>query len=374
MGSKVIASRCDNYDEDILTDIIRGHIAAICPTGLLAAGKRVLLKPNLLMRRDPELATTTHPALVGAVINVLREYGVSDITLADSPGGPFTARQLASVYGGTGMAELAKRKEITLSTDTTYGSVRSEAGERCREFSIISAVTNADVVINLPKLKTHAMTVMSAAVKNLFGCVPGLQKPQMHTRFPDTGDFGRMLVDLALIVRPALTIVDAIVAMEGEGPSAGKLKNSGYVFSSGDVFGLDLALCQFMGLEPADVPTVMHSLAAGLCTEVDYEGEAAKPQRFQHPHKYSVKFSDKVPGFMRPVVARIEKDFAPRPVIVRRECIGCAKCAESCAPEAIDMVDRKAVINRSKCIKCFCCHEMCPVSAIKIRSNGIFKL
>lgn len=391
MDSKISAIRVESYDKSALVAACGRHFDAFGLWEELRPGMRVALKPNLLMRRAPDTATTTHPMMIEAVSQLLQDHGITDIVLADSPGGPYQKAYLEGVYVGTGITTAAKNAGIALNVDTTWKELHGEqmfrrsrssecAGRAdaigpklCHSFQILSPIADADFVINLPKLKTHAMTNLSGGVKNLFGCVPGLQKPEFHFRFPEKRDFGRMLVDLALLIQPGFTLVDAILSMEGDGPSGGEPRHTGLTLAARNVFTLDLGLCQYIGLPAEDVFTVAHSIADGLCPPtadgIDWleDGRPEPIPDYRMPRSKTVAFAGHVPApFQRPV-AWVERKFAPRPVVIDKECIGCGRCAESCAPKAMTIENRKARLDMSRCIRCYCCHEMCPVRAIRIR-------
>jgi ferredoxin len=210
-------------------------------------------------------------------------------------------------------------------------------------------------------------------VKNLFGCIPGLIKPEMHLRFPEKDRFARMLVDLALLVKPGITLVDGVDSMEGDGPAGGTVRHTAMTFAGRNVFALDLALGAFIGLRPGEIPTVAESVKSGLCPDDPAEltwlldGRPEPTPHYKHPASKSVRFSGHAPKLFRPLAAWAETKFSPRPVVSKKKCIGCGKCAESCAPKAMTIREKKASLDLSKCIRCYCCHEMCPVKAIRIR-------
>lgn len=345
------------------------------------AGRTVLLKPNLLMKRRPEEATTTHPLVVEAAARLLLDWGAARVTIADSPGGPYTKPLLHGIYETCGMTEAARQSGAALNEDTGFTTLRREENRLVREFSIINPVAEADLLVSVCKLKTHSMTTLSGGVKNLFGCIPGLQKPELHLRFPDKSDFGEMLVDLALTVQPALTLVDAVVGMEGDGPSGGSPRKLGFLAACRDPFLLDLCLAQIIGVSPASVPTIAAAQKRGLCPEsaagLSMAGavQFAQPvPGFVPPHAKSVDFLSHTPRLLRPAVSRLWDHFTPRPVIRPADCIGCGRCAESCPAHTITLEQHKAHIHYDRCIHCYCCHEMCPVRAIEIRRTRFFDL
>ena len=346
----------------------------------LPAGAKVLLKPNLIMRAGPGRAATTHPALVEAVAQCLWELGAGEIVLADSPGGPYLPGLLEGVYETSGMREAAQRCGIRLNTNCASKAVQVAQGEICREFDVIDPVLEADVVVNLCKLKTHCMTTLSCGVKNLFGVVPGLLKPQLHYRFPDGERFAKMLVDLSLLVRPALTLVDGVEGMEGNGPTGGQRRYFGITLGAVgmDLYALDLAAAWALGLGPEQVPVIAEAVQRGLCPkdfkQVHLVGDPL-PRFFnvRMPESKLLDFTGHLPGPLAGLVRKLEPWLAPHPKIRTYECVGCGRCAESCPAKTITIRGGKAQIGKDQCIRCFCCQEMCPVRAIDIQTSPIFR-
>ena len=360
--------RMEDYNQEKTEHAVEKIFQAWPGAAALGKETRVTIKPNLLMARSPEQATTTHPAVVAAVAAALRRRGVEKITVADSPGGPYTAAALERIYRACGMEKVPG---VTLNLDTTWGGRKAKEGGLAEEFHLICPILEADVVISVGKLKTHGMTTLSGGIKNLFGCVPGLQKPELHYRYPTLDAFCQMLVDLAETVAPDLTIVDAVTAMEGNGPSGGSPRQVGLLAGSTSPFVLDLVLADLIGLRVEDVATLRHSLRRGLIPEdisqLQIDGdEYERIPDFRMPDSKALDFSDHMPGPVRPLVRWLRRRVTPRPVIQRERCVGCGKCAESCPAHTIAVKEGKAVIDYSRCISCFCCHEMCPVRAIEM--------
>ncbi len=378
---KVVLSRTPNYGEQALYESVCRQFACLDYDFTQMVGKRVLIKPNLLMKRTPEQATTTHPGVVHAVIRRLNELGVEDIVVADSPGGLYNVGALTGIYQASGMMEAVEGVQAHLNYDVTNGSRQVPAYRRVSSFPLITPVLQADYVISIAKLKTHGMTMLSGGVKNLFGCVPGLMKPEFHCRFPKKEDFCEMLVDLCECVRPDITLVDAVVSMEGDGPSGGSPRQTGYLFGATNPYALDCILSRFIGFEEDEIGTVRAAKARGLCQgggEVSLCGDTegfAPVEDFLHPHSKETDFSGNVPRFLRGTVSfLVGKVAKPRPVIRHTDCIGCGKCAQSCPQHTIRIRGGKAHIQYGDCIRCFCCHEMCPVKAIDIKRFRFFDL
>lgn len=374
--NKISVIHTSSYQLTELVNVVRRHFARFHLETRLGANSHVLIKPNLVMKRLPEEFTTTHPALVEAAIICLKELGVQHITLADSPGGPYTEAALKGIYETCGMREVCERQGIVLNMDCRSAERHNPTNRLVKSFLLIQPVHEADFILDICKLKSHAMTGLSGAVKNLFGTVPGLTKPEFHWRFPDKELFSNMLVDLAETVRADFALVDAVEAMEGDGPSGGDKRVVNLTLASDNLFELDYCLCQLIGTDPMGVYTVKASLERGLCegrAEVVGDGlHGVAP--FRMPHDRGLDFMHKVPKVLhRPAKFLVKQVLTSKPKIREKDCIGCGKCAESCPPHTISIVHRKAVIEYKECIQCFCCHEMCPVKAIDIQRFFLFR-
>ena len=370
----VSITRVKDYDREAVYAAMQAHFARLYIADELKTGMRVLIKANLILKRRPEEATTTHPAVVEAIVRCVKDCGVTDITIADSPGGPYTEAALKGIYEASGMTEVAKNTGAKLNFDT--GSFVRERAENklVHSFTLINPVQNADYIIDAAKVKTHGMTMLSGGVKNLFGTVPGLMKPEFHWRFPDKQQFCEMLVDLCETVHPDLIIADGIVSMEGDGPTGGTPKQTEMLLASKSPYELDVLLCKMIGLNPSDVYTVSNSAARGLCPlnaeEIETVGdELCTYTDYKMPKSKEIAFTDRVPKFLQPIA---DKLLTSKPSIRKKNCIGCGKCAESCPAKTIKVINRKAQINYKNCIRCFCCHEMCPVKAIDIKRFKFF--
>lgn len=348
----------------------------------LTANSHVLIKPNLLAKHVPEAAVTTHPAVLRAVIEALQRRGVHSITVADSAGGLYNTNTMKAIYKASGLAAVCEDTGAALYLACKASPKAVPCGTRVHTFNLIEPLHTADFIINLPKMKTHVMTGLSCATKNLFGCIPGLEKAELHMRFPAKQDFGNMLVDLCETVKPQLHIVDGIMAMEGDGPAGGVPRAAGILAGGENPYTIDLAMCRIMGLAPANVPYLAAAISRGLCAEAIDTALLAGDVEKAEPIKgwllprgqADTNFSRNVPPFLRGVVNAGQKAIAPRPKIDRSRCIGCGKCAEICPGKTIMVADKKAHINAQGCIRCFCCHEMCPVKAIEVKRFSMFKL
>ncbi len=322
--------------------------------------KTAAVKPNLLMARDSNKFTTTHPYIVGGVVRALLKRGITDIKVFDCPAGPHSKALIKNVYKTTGMVEEVgdflyyPEDTVTVQSD---GCV----------FEVSEAI-KSDILINLPKLKTHTLTGLSAAVKNIFGVVPGLRKSRLHYEAGSLENFSRHIVNLCKAVSPALSIVDGITAMEGDGPSAGSAKELGLILASTDPYTLDSAICDLIGMGSEQALTVAASRELLEEYSVLGEGERFVKTQFTLPrtaHDNASKL--RAIGF----IASIKSFIIKKKPYIKDGCINCKQCAGICPANAITFTD-KASINYRKCIRCYCCHEICPVSEIGVK-KGLFR-
>lgn len=369
---------CADYEPSHVYDALRRGIELI--GGLerwISPGTRVLVKPNLLQGLSPERAVCTHPAVMGGVIRLLNEQGCK-VTLADSPGGGirYTAKNLMKQYQEAGYAALAEDPGCTLNLDTGFRPLIFEGGKVCREFPVITPCFSSDHIVVVSKAKAHILTLMTGATKNLFGLIPGLEKPLIHSRFQTAERFGDMIIDLNLAVRPSLQVADAILAMEGDGPTSGHPRHLGVLLVSPSPLALDIILCRLMSIDPLDVPYLSCAIRRGLCSadgkEITLLGDPPEnhtARAFKKPRTYrgSGRKIQTSPLFR--AVHTLGRVYSVRPTADSSRCTGCGKCAAICPAGAITMDGRHARIHTGGCIRCFCCHEMCTEGAISLKRS-----
>jgi ferredoxin len=250
-------------------------------------------------------------------------------------------------------------------------------GKIMKSIKTIKPVLEADKIINIPKIKTHMMTVYSGAVKNFFGIIPGSYKAEYHLKFENKMDFADLLIDICSFSKPVLTVMDAVVGMEGYGPTAGNPKKVGLVLASVNPYELDDVAARIIGLKPTEVPTIIKSRERGLLgDEICIAGppiEEVLVKDFKKPtRQYEFNFYNiLLPKFLR---KRLERFIKPRPVFKTKQCKSCGACLRSCPPGAIKMENGKPVVKLDQCIRCFCCHELCNYEAIKIKKPWFLKL
>ncbi len=360
----------EKYDEELIYSAICRSFEALNIAKDMRPGLKVVLKPNLIMAKSPEHPVTTHPFVIKAIVRWLKEHDIHDITLAESSGGLYNSEYMGNVYRICGMKQL--EPDVNLNMDFSAKTVNCPSHFKNHSFHIITPILEADYIINICKLKTHAMTGYSGGIKNLFGTIPGLEKPQMHYLWPDIKDFSQMILELAQTVNPQLTVIDAIDAMEGNGPTGGTSHPLHMIMAARDFYTQDYFAAGLMGLNPMEIEMISQAVRQNLAKpeEITLVGDPIPDNLtpFQVPDTKRLDFSNILPGFLgkwfAKFASRILKSY---PQLNRDLCVGCGKCAESCPAHIIQIKNRKAIFKKKGCISCFCCQEMCPMKAISVK-------
>ncbi len=364
--SKVAIVKCNSYyPADIKESLTR--LLGLLNYRYETANGTILINPNLLSAKGPERAITTHPFLVRAVADMFSNPQTK-VFVGDSPGG--IDRGIKRVWRNTGLLEAMKGSKASLHSFETNPVVPVKYDGR--EFNIAEIVKRADLVIGMPKLKTHILTLMTGAVKNCFGFIPGFRKSIYHKEYPKPYEFSKMLFDLYAASKPDLFIMDAVVAMEGDGPSSGKPKKLNILLASTDGIALDTVAASIIGFEPMRIDYLKIAREKGIgCTElenIEIVGESldkCKSKDFDLPSNTKLKLiPDLLIKFISPYVWA-------HPAIDYDKCIGCNICRDSCPTGALSDKDGKLIYDYSKCIDCMCCHELCPNEAVYINKSWL---
>jgi len=371
MKSSVSIVRCRSYDE---SEVLKGLRQSIDLVGgiqsLVGKGNRVLLKPNLLYGKAPDKAVTTHPSVVKGMIQIVREAGGTPF-IGDSP----SIGSLMRAAEKAGIKSVAEEMNCPLEEFDSPIIPQKKGGETFfKQLEIDRRVLEADVVINLPKWKTHGQMLLTLGVKNLFGCVPGPRKALWHLKAgEDRRAFARMLVDLYLVIQPSLTILDGIVGMEGSGPGSGDPIAMGLILASRDALSLDQVVCDLLGISRKSLLTNRVAFEQGIGKDgVDVVGERmgdVRIRRFRFPTLSEPSWN--LPGFLQ---RALKNALASKPVLDEDLCDHCDHCVGACPPKALDRRGKDLVFDYGKCIRCFCCQEVCPEGAIRIKPGWALKL
>lgn len=373
--SIVSIAQCGNYESGTITRSLKDVLA---PLGGIEAfvkpGNTVLLKVNLLKSATPDKAVTTHPALVEATINAVQAAGGIPI-VGDSPGGPNSASMVKKIVETTELGTVCARTGTELVIfDTDTVRIKSTDGKLYTSFNVGRIVRDADVVIGMPKLKTHGFQKFTGAVKVFFGVIPGLEKAQFHLKVPGRMDFAEMLLDVYLAVKPHLSIMDAVVAMEGDGPAGGTPRFVGTLMASTDAVAMDFVASAAIGIEPLDVYTNLAARDRGLLSgmdDIEIVGAQLADIRVDDFNLATGDMADRVPARFLEFFKELATS---KPYLATGEaCTGCDTCKQSCPSNAIDLSTGKPRFDYSACIRCYCCEELCPELAVKRKNHWIVR-
>ncbi len=360
---------CAGYDPQQVEAAVLRAVELLGGMGrFVRPGQRVLIKPNLLLPSPPERAIVTHPVVLRAVVRQVQAAGGLPF-IADNPAVlPVSRRGWESAYERAGWAAVAAETGAVLNTSIVPEERPHPEGRLLHMVDVSSFLAEADVVISLPKLKSHNFMRFTGAVKNLFGVVPGMTKIGYHLKLQTVERFADMLLDLASFVRPALTVMDGVVGMDGDGPSGGNPFAASVILASTDPLALDVAALSVVGHEPLGVPTVAAAVRQGLSTgqlsDLALVGEDlswVRASGFRLPRGRSSD-AEQVPSALRRLAAG-QLVASPQ---VNAGCVGCGLCIEHCPTKTIQRRNGRAHIRSSNCIRCYCCHELCPEQAIDL--------
>jgi len=318
-------------------------------------GERTLLKVNLLNASIPSKAVVTNPQLVKKIAEaVLKADG--EPFIGDSPSGQFTKRRLKKVYEKAGLVEISKELGIELNFDTNIKKVNIPNGKRLKKAPICDFILNADKIISLPKIKTHSYQIMTLAIKNMYGAVPGLTKAKYHSTNIRRTSFADMLLDVHSVAKADLIIMDGIIGMQGQGPASGIPVDLGIILAAENAIVMDIAVCKILGIEPVGIPVLKRAKVRGLW-----------PKEIIYPHLTpdDVKYNNFILPSTADYILTGKKTPEQSPKVTSK-CNSCGLCVEICPKKVIMMASQGAQIDHSGCIKCYCCHEVCPEEAIEL--------
>ncbi len=369
--SDVSLVRCADYGQERVEQAVRRAVSLLGGIStFVKSGDRILIKPNLLKACHPSGAVTTHPELLRATIRLVREAGGIAL-VGDSPG----FGELRKVCERSGIMEVVLQEGAVLAEMEEAVQLKNRG--QFQRFEIARAVQDADGVINLPKFKTHGMMTLTGAVKNLFGCIPGRRKVQWHFNAGVNREaFARMLVELSALIKPRLTIMDAVIGMEGNGPGSGDPRFVGAVLAGQDPVALDVVSGLMVGADPTLLPVVRAAAAAGIGeTRPDLINilgaalESVMVKGFRLPPQEHLEW--RAPEWAR---GFLKDALTTRPVIDHARCLRCGICQGHCPQGAIDNAAGRFEISYRNCIRCFCCQEFCPQGAITVGRGWALKL
>ncbi len=373
MPTTVSLVRCLDYQEAAVhkklkevLDLIGGIQQFVAP------GEKVLLKPNLCIGRPPEKCVNTHPLVIKSIVLLVKEAGATPL-IGDSP-------QIGSAHSAadkSGIGDIAHDLGIDIVEFEPVTALNPD-GKIFRTFTIGKIVKEVDKVINLPKLKTHALMLLTLAVKNMYGCIPGTRKAQWHVKTDKAGKgyFAQMMLDLNLLVKPALTLVDGVMAMEGMGPGFGDPRHLGLFIAGTDCVAVDRVIAEIVNVPPEHDPILRVAInkgyGVGQLEDIAVVGEKIQDVSvadFKLPQKEDM--FDRIPTGLKRILKRHLTD---QPVINQEKCEACEMCLKACPVDNVDMENGTLKIDEQGCIQCLCCVEICPHAAIDLVPGRLLRI
>lgn len=363
----VSLSRCNKYSYQ---DIKESMSEVLKPWGSLASffkpGASILIKPNLLAAVSPEEAVTTHPLVLQVLAELAKEAG-AEVYIGDSPAISSTRKAAAAA----GMLEAAQESGARLIDLNRPRKIRLRGN---KTVPLDAVVDEMDFIINAAKLKTHSLTGLTAAVKNVYGCVPGKAKARLHLENPLTADFSHLCLEIYLAVKPGLSILDAVIAMEGTGPRKGIPRRAGLLAASKSGLALDRVAAEITGFHPNQVTTLGAARQRGLreayLSNIAVEGLSLAEARLNNFDRGAAA-AGRVTGYISRLPFSwlrnlIQRHRRPYPSINDDKCTGCRICLRHCPAQIMTMDGNKVRVARESCIRCYCCQELCPHGAIDL--------
>ena len=373
---KVAAAACNDYQSENVQQSMESVLAQL--GGLeqfVPANAKVFVKVNLVREMSPDKCGTTHPEVVVALCKQLEKI-TPNVTVGDSCAGLYTKGVLNSVYNKCKLTEVEERTSAKLNRNFDTQTVDYH-GEVLTNCDIISSFVDADVVINVAKLKTHSFAGYTGAVKNLFGLIPGLVKVEMHSRFPDLGDFCSLLCDIEQYARPktVLHLIDGVIGMEGEGPTNGKPKFIGQILGSADPYALD-AVAVSLFANPMDMPLLQVAARRGLLKDFADIGFDFDSWKANYIADFDVSPAQSTDSFLNlpSWIKKLAIRHLTKRVSMDSNCRACGKCSTHCPAKAITIKKGRARVAQKKCIRCYCCQELCPFNAVRFKKPLLYRL
>ena len=378
--SEVAVVGCEDYEYERVKSTLSEALGAVDALNGIKPGMKIAIKANLVASAEPDKATTTHPAVLCALTEIFTGMG-AEVVIGDSPGGLYNGMVLEKIYKASGVCECEKYG-ASLNRNFSDSSAVFESAAVAKTFTYTAYLDEADIIVNACKLKTHGMMGLSCAAKNLFGVIPGTMKPEYHFRYPSYEAFADMLVDLNEYFKPHVCVCDAIVGMEGNGPTAGTPRKIGCLLASKSSHKLDVVAANIIGLDIDSVPTLAAAVKRGLAPKSVEQLQIYGDYKKYHISDYnniavrrSLLFKGNSDNVLKNIFGTVAKTaLSSRPNLKKNLCIGCNKCGRICPAKAIVIENGKAKIDKEKCIRCFCCQEFCPVGAMKVHRTFLARL
>lgn len=372
MRTKVAVVPCDCYDRSCVENSIQKAVDLLGGVShFIKPGSNVLIKPNLCLAEPPERCITTHPEVVRKIVTMFSQAG-ANVIVGDNPVGDADRSRMNTIWQRTGIAEILLELDCERSfLDRAMVAFSLWVKEKEYSYYISKEVLSMDIIVNVPKFKTHSLMTFTGAVKNLYGLLPGNSKKKLHSQLPVHKDFAEMLLDIYRRVRPGLNIMDAVIGIEGDGPGAqGIPRKIGVIMASEDAIALDSVATAIMGLEPNLIHTNRMGALKGFgesnLSNIEIIGNPINDfiiNDFKQPmtFRYRPDITHKIFSLSRPHVY-IKSDY----------CKACGLCVPNCPADSISIDHGTAKIDQKKCISCMTCHEICPSCAVFTEMSSFY--
>ncbi|UCC39106.1 MAG: DUF362 domain-containing protein [Candidatus Aminicenantes bacterium] len=373
--AKVAIVKASDYESKEISAGLKKGLALLGGLEKIIKPKsKVFVKINHLSSSSPpERGIITHPAFTKEVLRLLKEFDL-EITVGDDI---HSGEQ--DGFMNTGYRQVCEELGVRLVNLKEIGFQEIDCNSRLlRKVYMPPLILGADYILNLPKLKTHSFTMYTGAVKNMFGIIPHGLKIDYHRKYVGNDVFSQMLVDLFSCVPPQLTIMDGIIAMEGEGPSGGNTKKVGLIFASQDAVAVDAVATKIVGFDPMDIYTTFHAhekgLGIGAIEDIEITGESIHDIQVKDFKQSAVAVNllrRKIPSFL---YGYLQAELRLIPEVSPEKCTLCLECVEICPCEAIQSGQDSTWIDKKLCINCMCCHEACQFQAIRLKQRPIGRM
>jgi uncharacterized protein (DUF362 family) len=350
--SKVSIVKCESYEKnEVYEALVKACESSDFPD---INGKNVLIKPNILSDSAVEKAITTNPEVLRSMIKYVKTKNPKSIIVGDSP-----ALHKPSLKPTTcGIYQVCEEEGVNW-VSFLKNSFKVKLPIINRKITLTSILNDVDLLISLPKFKTHELMITTGALKNQFGLVPGFHKSPQHVKYPQRGNFAKMICGIHTQAKAEFALMDAVIGMEGAGPGNGTPRAIGVLISSNDLLAVDVAQAIIMGHSPLDIPVIKCGITNRLT-------ETTKLDKIEYTH---INPNDIIVKDFKRIVKDKKTESGNRvtPTFIPEKCILCMKCVDICPASALSLINKKIEIDRDKCVSCYCCHEVCPKEAIEIR-------
>jgi len=359
MKSDVCYAQVPDYRAPALRSALETVLAEQIASFGGVSGKKIMLKPNLLLWRRADDIACVHPSVIVETAGIFLDAGAAEVAVLENPG----VQTAPAILHSMGIFDELKKRNVKIANFADYRKMSMPENVRFHNLELAAEFLEFDAVVDIAKAKTHAMMTLTLCVKNLFGLVKGSERMGWHLAVgKDFSQFADMLLDIWLTVRPRFNILDAVTCMEGNGPGSGTAVQRGFLAGSSDSLALDASSAAVLGVP--DLLLLRNAKQRGLLPEFTNSGEVppVNPLKLPDPPGILVEWGVFLPPFLKPFLRNF---VISKPLLDKNLCVGCGLCVKVCPPQSLKLKNGKPVFNLPECIRCYCCQEHCPKGAIR---------